>query len=236
MQRFYKDVSVGPAEAGGFVVLLDGRPVRTPGKSVLIARSRALADALAREWEAQEKSIKPESMPLTQLATTATDRAAQRADIAATALAYLETDLLCYRAALPDTLVAAQETLWNPWLDWFAGRFGARLATTQHLAPVAQPEAAIKATRGTVAAMDPDVFTVFQAATAATGSAVLGLALALGALDAETAFEAALCEELHYEREHDLTRHGLDPIEEKRRAALLRDLRAAADYLKATTI
>ena len=46
MKRFYKDTGVDEGE-GGFRVLLDGKPMRSPGKAVLEVPTRALAEAMA---------------------------------------------------------------------------------------------------------------------------------------------------------------------------------------------
>ena len=46
MKRFYKDTGVDEGE-GGFRVLLDGKPMRTPAKATLVVPTRALADAIA---------------------------------------------------------------------------------------------------------------------------------------------------------------------------------------------
>jgi len=72
--RFYKDASVGDQEGeGGFAVLLDGRPVRSPARKLLAAPRRELAQAIAAEWQAQEKVIDPAAMPLTRLANSIID-------------------------------------------------------------------------------------------------------------------------------------------------------------------
>src|SRR4051794_37708512 len=108
MKRFYKQVSVSESEAG-HEVRLDGKPLRTPAKAPLVLRQRALAEAIAEEWDAQQQDIKPADMPLTQLASTAIDRIpAQREEIVRAVAAYAETDLLCYRADHPDELAERQ--------------------------------------------------------------------------------------------------------------------------------
>jgi chaperone required for assembly of F1-ATPase len=66
-QRFYKIAHVDE-DAGGFAIRLDGRAVRSPARRVLQAPTRALADALAAEWNTQGKLIDPLDMPLTRLA------------------------------------------------------------------------------------------------------------------------------------------------------------------------
>jgi chaperone required for assembly of F1-ATPase len=234
MQRFYKDVSTGPSVGGGFAVLLDQRPVRTPGKALMSVPTQELADALAAEWAAQGETINASTMPLTAMVTTAIDRAHQRAEITDEALKYLNGDLLCYRVDAPEALAAEQDALWSPWLDWFETRYGARLATTTGLKGIDHDEAAHKAVREAVEAMNDWAFTAFHVAVPLTGSVVLALALLEGAIGPEEAWNAALCEELYFERVHDLERHGLDPIEGKRRESFLRDLQAAQILVKTT--
>lgn len=233
MKRFYKTVSTGPATGGGFVVLLDDRPVRTPGKNLMAMPNLKLAAAIGAEWDAQNDEIDPATMPLTQIATTALDGAQAREVITEDALRYLDSDLLCYRAPEPDGLKAEQSLRWDPWLSWFEKRFGVALETTFTLIRLDQPKAAHAAVRQYVNAMEHHRFTVFQTVVAMTGSIVLALALDAGAIAPDAAWECALCEELLYEKTHDLERHGLDPTEEKRRHGLRRDLVASAAYLAA---
>jgi len=235
MKKFYKDVTTGPAVGGGFVVLLDGRPVRTPAKALMTAPTAKLAEMIAAEWAAQDDVINAETMPLTQILVTAIDRAGpQREAITVAALAYLNSDLLCYHADEPEGLMAEQGKLWSPWLRWFEKRFnGISLYTTYALARLDQPQAAHDAVALAVDALDIQRFSVFQIVTNMTGSIVLGLAFTEGAASASDALACTLCEELYYERKLDLEKHGLDPNEARRRAGLKRDLDAAAAYLKA---
>ena len=39
---------------GGFTVQLDGRAVKTPAKTLLVVPTRAIADQIAAEWQAQQ--------------------------------------------------------------------------------------------------------------------------------------------------------------------------------------
>lgn len=70
-RRFWKRVSIGTATAdagaqGELTVLLDGKPLRTPGGNVLVVpRHRPLAAALvAREWAEQERVLKSWTLPV----------------------------------------------------------------------------------------------------------------------------------------------------------------------------
>ena len=75
---------MGEGKARHFRLLLDGKPVRTPAKKQLVLPTRALADAVAAEWEAQKVRIDPVTMPLTRLANSAIDGVAGReADVRA---------------------------------------------------------------------------------------------------------------------------------------------------------
>lgn len=219
-------------DGSGFAVLLDARPVRTPGKNLMIAPTQKMADAIAAEWDAQKENIDHDTMPLTQLLTTATDRTQSRSEITDQVIAYINSDLLCYIAAEPPELHDVLVKTWSPHLAWFEQTFGTALQTTPNLIRLDQPQAAHIAARKAIDAMDLHQFTGMQTATAATGSIVLGLALAHGATTPDDAWRCAMCEELHYERTHDLERHGLDPIEEKRRVAVKRDLEACATYIQ----
>ena len=67
MKRFYKDVSVEPAD-GGFRVTLDDRPIRTQGGAAQVVPTRALAEAMAEEWRTQGEEIDPKGFALRDLA------------------------------------------------------------------------------------------------------------------------------------------------------------------------
>ncbi|KKL62916.1 hypothetical protein LCGC14_2180350, partial [marine sediment metagenome] len=177
-KRFWTKAEV--VETGdGFAVQLDGRPVRTPSKQVLAMPSRGLAELVAQEWQAQQERIDPTTMPATRGANTALDRVApQQAEVATLIAAYAETDLLCYRATAPEALVALQAEAWDPLLDWAAQTYGARLAVTSGVMPIAQDRDALARLAGPVHAMTPFALTGFHDLVSLSGSLVLGLAAA----------------------------------------------------------
>src|SRR5262249_33756110 len=129
MKRFYKETAVDAGD-GGWRVLLDGKPMRTPAKAVLVAPTRALADAIAAEWMAvpEQAEINVTHLPMTRLAATGLDRVtSQRERVIDDTAKYGGSDLLCYRATDPASLVRRQHEAWQPLLDWAAERYGARL-------------------------------------------------------------------------------------------------------------
>ncbi len=188
VKRFYETATVVKAE-GGYQVALDGKPIRTPGGHAMLLPGRALAEALAAEWDAQRPLVDLPRMGLNQLVSTALERglAEQRA-LLDELVAYGETELLCYRAGEPAALAARQAAAWDPLLDWAASRFGARLHVTSGVMAIAQDPAAISALRDRIVRTDPFQLTALRAATGIGGSLIVALALADAHLDIEAAW------------------------------------------------
>ena len=226
MRRFYRDVATS-AEGDGFVVLLDGKLVRTPARRPLILPNSRLADAAAAEWAAQQDTVDPNAMRLTKLATTVLDlMPARREDAVAEAAGYAGTDLLCYRAAAPAALAARQDRTWQPWLDWAERQYDARLVPAAGVMPAAQDPTALRALRHAVERLDDWRLVGLHAAVTTTGSLVLGLAIEQGVLAAEDAFAAALLDELF-----EIEQWGEDAEQSARHARLRADLNAAERFL-----
>ena len=200
-RKFWKAAAVEPA-SGGFRVTLDGKPVMTPGKQPLILPTRALADAVAAEWDAQGDVIDPLSMPLTRAANSAIEKVTPQFDAVADMLgAYGGTDLLSYRASEPEGLKARQAEGWDPVLDWARDRYDAPLAVTEGLMPVAQDADALARLRARIATLTPYELTAFHDLVTLPGSLILGLAVLDGRLTADEAHALArLDEEFQAER------------------------------------
>lgn len=180
VRRFWDRAGVVET-AAGFGVALDGRPLRTPAKAALTLPSRALAEAIAAEWDAQQGQVDPLAMPLTRAANSAIDKVTPMfAAVVDEVARYGGTDLLCYRATEPPALAARQAEAWDGLLDWAAAALGARLAVTRGVIPVAQPEAALAALRRRVATADAFGLTALHDLVAISGSLVIGLAVAAG--------------------------------------------------------
>ncbi|WP_296763848.1 ATP12 family chaperone protein [Sediminimonas sp.] len=175
-RRFWTKAEPVPA-TGGHEVHLDGRPVRTPAKAPLVVPTRALAEAVAREWNAQEDKVEPATMPMTRSANAAIDKVAtQHAEVAEMVADFGRTDLLCYRATAPKELIDRQDKVWTPYLDWAREALGAPLVTVAGVMPVAQPEASLQALRARVHAMSAFELTAFHDLVGLSGSLILGFA------------------------------------------------------------
>lgn len=225
-KRFYKEATA-QAVTGGWGIALDGKSVRTPAKNPLVLPSRALAEAIAAEWNAQGPKVKPDTMPLMQLASTAIDRVApDRARIAAETAGYGATDLVCYRAEGPAELLTRQAATWDPLIDWLRDRYDVALASGSGVIAVPQSEAGLTALARAVEAQDNLRLTALSVATGAAGSLVIGLALLEGRLTPEEAAAAAHLDELF-----QAERWGIDPEAERRRQAQAADLAYARLFL-----
>lgn len=230
-RRFYDAVAVAEV-AGGFGLLLDGKPVRTPARRFLTAPVLALAQAVAAEWQAQAETIDPAAMPLTRLANTIIDGVADApAAVAAEVEKYLASDLVFYRASTPAALVARQAAAWDPLLDWAKDTFGARFTPTQGLAFVAQPPEALAAIGAAFACDEGNAKDIWRlgashVVTTLTGSALIALALARGRLPAEEAWAVA-----HVDEDWNMDQWGRDEPALERRAARFAEMQAAACVL-----
>jgi chaperone required for assembly of F1-ATPase len=226
-KRFYKDVSVG--EGAFFQVLLDGRPIRTPGKKSLMLPTRALAGLVADEWAAQQALIDPSTMPLTRFSNTAIDAvSAALEEVAADIVAYAGRDLLCYRAIDQPQLRAQQAAAWDPVLVWAREALGARFEIADGVMPIDQPTTTLKAIARALEPHDPYRLTALHVMTTLTGSAILALAHARGALDAQAAWAAA-----HVDEDYQIGMWGEDYEASVRRSQRRAEFDAASRYLMA---
>ena len=225
-KRFYTAVTL-VEQPEGFAVMLDGRPVRTPARRPLAAPTRALGEALAAEWDAQATVIDPAKMPLTRLANTIIDGVAAAApEIVAEIEKFLGSDLVYYRAETPDALVARQAQYWDPLLAFARDDLSACFVITQGVNFVTQPPHAIAAARR---AIPDDVWRLgaMHAVMTLTGSALIALALARGALAADAAWAAA-----HVDEDWNIEQWGYDELAQARRDARHAEMRAAVRVLE----
>lgn len=228
-RRFYKSVGVD-GDGDAFVVALDGRPVRTPGRKALSLPTRALAEAVAEEWSAQDTVIDPSRMPLTRLVNSALDGVAQEHGSVRDELRrYAGSDLLCYRATGPAGLVQRQSETWDPVLAWAHERLGIALVIGRGIGHIAQPAAALARVGALLAPLPPLRLAALHVITTLTGSALLALAVLKERLPPEAAWEAA-----HVDEDWNISRWGADEEAACRRRQRWAEMLAAARLLALT--
>ncbi|MBK5928724.1 ATP12 family chaperone protein [Rhodobaculum claviforme] len=225
-RRFWTQATVVDA-AGGFGVALDDRPLRTPGRAALVVPVRALAQAVADEWAAQDGTVRPDTMPVTRAVNAAIDRVAPDPEPLIDGIAaYGESDLLCHRAPGPAGLVARQAAAWDPLLAWAERDLGARLVPVQGVMPAAQPPESLSALRAAVARLDAFALTGLSEVVSLSGSVVIGLAVALEHRPAAELWDIA-----HLDEIWQTEQWGSDAAAEAARALRGAAFQRAADLL-----
>jgi chaperone required for assembly of F1-ATPase len=223
-KRFYKEAGF-EERSGRFFLTLDGRTAKTPTRQDLAVPTSGLAEALAGEWGAQGAEIDPSTMPITRIVNSAIDGVApRRAEVVDDLVRYSGSDLTCYRAGEPDRLVRAQDAAWGPVLDWAKETHGARFNLAEGVIHVAQPEEAVAAIRRAVDRIDsPFGLAALHVMTTLTGSVLIALAHASGALDEDQAWAAAHVDEVFQE---SLWGEDYEALERRKRREA--DFRAAS--------
>ncbi len=226
MKRLWKAASAEEAD-GGWTIMLDSRPVRTPARALLTLPNIRLAETVVAEWNAVSGKVDPAAMPLTGLANAAIDRIApDREAFAAGVARYGESDLLCYRADHPELLADRQAAAWNPPLDWARRRYEVEFAVTPGIVHIPQPAATIERLAGAVSGLDPFRLAGLSQLVTIGGSLVVGLAVAEGAESAAEAWDRVTVDE-RWQAEQ----WGADHEAQAVLAARHRDFLAAAQFL-----
>jgi chaperone required for assembly of F1-ATPase len=226
VKRFWKEATAAPVD-GGWQILLDGKPLRTPARAPLVVAGRPLAEAIAAEWALAAETIDPRAMPLTGLANAAIDRVApDPAEFAASLARFARSDLLVYRAEGPRPLVDLESQSWDPLLAWARDRFGVDFAVTTGINPVDQPAETLAALDAALASLD--AFTLAGLAPLVTvgGSLIAGLAMLERAIDLETGWAAVSLDE-----QYQLDTWGEDSEARKALDSREADYRAGARFL-----
>jgi chaperone required for assembly of F1-ATPase len=227
VKRFWQTAAATP-QAALWGVALDGKPLRTPARAALLVPTAALAHAIADEWNAVADRIDPRAMPLTGLANAAIDRVMPDAPaFAARLAAWGQSELIAYRADGPPSLVAAQAEAWDSWAAWFTHRHDASLAITTGVMHVAQPAETLARIAAAFAAFTPFQLAALDPVVTITGSAVLALAVADGAMPADAAYDAA-----HVDARWQAQHWGEDALAQAAEAARRAELGQAARFLQ----
>src|SRR5262249_47013193 len=152
--------------------------------------------------------IDPATMPLTRIANAAIDRVAAEAEaVRADIVRYAGSDLVCYRADGPASLVTAQEKAWAPILAFARETLAARFVLAEGVLHVGQTEEARAAVARAVLPFDPLALAALHTVTTLTGSALIALALARGAISAKAAWQAA-----HVDEDWQMRQWGEDAL------------------------
>jgi chaperone required for assembly of F1-ATPase len=167
-------------------------------------------------------------MPLTRLANSVIDGVkGHEQAVIADILNYAGSDLICYRAEGPKGLVTLQTKHWDPIVAWAKRDLGVPMRLAEGVMHVAQAPFSLDAIGKRLAGFDSWSLAGLHVITGLSGSALLALAVALGRLSPEAAWEAA-----HVDEDWQISQWGEDEEAKERRENRRRDFAAAARMLE----
>ena len=237
MKKFYKTVDISQLENGHYALLLDGKPVQTPSRNQLTLRAAPLAAAIADEWREQGDTILPDTMPLSQMAMTLIDRILpQREILTDEILGYLDTDLVCYRAAEPETYKAGQEKHWDVFVNWASENFTTPIETTTGLSPLTQSPELHQKIANSIMGMNDNEFMALYLTTLGAGSLIIGLGFVAGDFSPTQVLDAAFVEEKIKDEMYLSNIYGSAPDQERRMKLLLNDLNTLQNFLVLSSV
>jgi chaperone required for assembly of F1-ATPase len=162
--------------------------------------TRAAADQVAAEWDAQTDVIEMATMHATRLANTAIETIGNsREGVADQVAQYAGTDLLCYFAEEPEALVARQQERWGPLLARAEREEGLQFERAKGIVHREQPPETMARVREIALSLNDFQLAGLAFAVALFGSAVLGVALLRGWLGADAAFDLSRLDEAFQE-------------------------------------
>jgi chaperone required for assembly of F1-ATPase len=227
LRRFYKKVEKFQDD-DRWVILLDGKSIKTPARQTLFLPTMTLAENIVLEWEKQDPEIDPLTMPLTGYAYSAIDRSQpMKNQIINQICSYAQSDVLCYRVDKPIDLAERQEIEWQPILDWLSASRGINLRVTSGINQVEQEPGVLELVKSNVSSFDQFQLTGLHAATIGSGSIVLGLALIDKFIDFEKIQELSSLEELY-----QMEKWGRDIETIQRHDALRQEIYNAGRFLE----
>ena len=216
------------AESDAFTIFRDAEPLKTPRNLPVTVPTKKLAEAIVEECVGQGDRLDLRRMPLTQMALTAIDIAANHRDeVINGIMKFGDSELVCQRATDPADLVARQNEGWQPYLYWCKDKFGAELLTGSGIVPFKQSEEALTKLGAVVESYGAFALTGLSEAVSILGSLVLGLALATKHVTADEAFAAAELDHLWQNK-----KWGDDPETQSQQAEIKDELTMCARYFE----
>lgn len=208
--RFYKDVGVRDVEesvdeTGGkphkrYAVTLDGKTVKTPRQQPVRLPTRAMAYAVAHEWDAQSHDIRPATMPIMTLASTALDLVftSSSQETIDEMMHYLHTDTVCYQvtADQQEKLVALQQKKWKPIRKWFSDLFKGEVDVSHgSIDPLAHDQQLVANVRAHLEKLNDFELTAMRTLTKECKSLITALAVFKRHITAKEAIDICRLEE-----------------------------------------
>lgn len=228
MKRFYDAVDIREAEQGaGWQVILDGRGVKTVHGAVQAVPTRALAEAMAREWSEQGEDLDTKRFIFRDMADYAIEVVGgAREETITKLLRYGETDTLCYRADPEDALYARQQEVWEPLLAQIEAQDSVRFTRVSGIVHKPQNEAILAKLRERIEDESEFALAALESMSSLAASLTIAVLASEPDADAEGLWRAACLEE-----EWQAELWGRDHEAEERRTKRRHDFLMAQQFL-----
>uniref|UniRef100_A0A7S3PQ79 ATP synthase mitochondrial F1 complex assembly factor 2 n=1 Tax=Aplanochytrium stocchinoi TaxID=215587 RepID=A0A7S3PQ79_9STRA len=230
-KKFYKKAHIKEVKVEDqslYQVALDGRSLSTPHRNKLQLSNKALAVALAHEWDSQKNTIEPASMPLMTLCCTSIDTApTKRKDVTEELMRFFTTDTVFYHVPENPKLYRKQKKHWNPLIKFMEENYG-KIDLSTSMATTTHPEDTVEAVQTELLSLDPWRLTAVESLTYGLKSLTIPLALLNNEIDLRDAIDASRVEEEHNIEECGLVEGGHDVD----RANVSTQIAAAAIFLR----
>lgn len=208
--KYYENVDIREVSStqNQYEILLDGKPLKSPKRAQFILPNKLLASAIATEWATQEDDlIRPFTMPLMQLSSTALDHMSDYATFdfhVKKLLEFFDADQAVVAHPSGSELREIQLKTLKKVHDWARREFGEQLnLSSDSIFAQPQPEEVKLLMEKRLRSLSPWEMTCTFAAAAAAKSLLIGLALNRNIIDPEEALKCARVEE-----DYQIERHG----------------------------
>lgn len=228
MKRFYSEVGIVEG-TDGWIVRLDGRPIKTQGGQAQTVPTPELAELLAAEWRDQGETLDPRRFVHRDLADYAIDVVALDPEpVRDTLLGYIETDTLCYRADPDEPFWRRQQQQWEPLVAGFETREGVVLERVSGVIHRPQRAATLAKLRQRLSGFSSLELAALQTLTSLAASLCVGLSVLDSEPDPRALWDAANLEE-----DWQIEQWGSDEEAQERRDLRSRQFFAALDFARA---
>lgn len=215
-------------EGDRFVLYGNDKAIVTPRGHRMDFSNMPIAITVAEEWKNAENVKLSYKKPMTQLTQTVLDIIPVDRDLfVQKIMAYAETELLCYRALEPESLVQKQTEIWQPILDWFELLYKVKFHVARGVMPITQNPEIIMRLKNIIKGFEDWKLGGLSAAVEASGSFILGLALLEKKLTAQNVFEIAEVESLFQSQQW-----GPDPALAGRHEKVIDELRTVEKWFE----
>lgn len=208
--KYYENVDIREVSStqNQYEILLDGKPLKSPKRAQFVLPNKLLASAIATEWATQEDDlIRPFTMPLMQLSSTALDHMSDYATFdfhVKKLLEFFDADQAVVAHPSGSELREIQLKTLKKVHDWARREFGEQLnLSSDSIFAQPQPEEVKLLMEKRLRSLSPWEMTCTFAAAAAAKSLLIGLALNRNIIDPEEALKCARVEE-----DYQIERHG----------------------------